>query len=599
MTDNSSVLYIFKFSAIDTNGQNVNSYFLASSKDECELFLDVLGYKNLNVVPLKEGEEVPDYNKPLDLSEIAIDFSYLSSALTSGKPLLDSVIEMSRKSDTNKHIYERLAYFIYKGDTLTVSMQKLGTVIPKEIIDEISIGELAGDIPSHLASIIKKYGKAPKKKKKKKKIFGKEKKKIIEGIDIHDDTAKIAADYKAKMFPFKYTAVDENGKKVTGYFDAESIDDCTHFLEHSKFTKIHVEPRKSYDVQIVLNKKISLSSISFDLTQLSTYLKAGIPLVEAVDILSKQAKTAASKNAYSRLVYDLLKGDNLSTAMLHQGTVFPKLLINMVKSAEMTGDLSSVLDDMAAYYEDISQTKKEMKSAAVYPIFVLVLAIGVLVFMLVKIVPTFATLYETNGATLPDITLFVLNASDFFKTKWMYIVGTISIVAIIFTLCYKNIREFRKAMQSFAMHLPGIGKLIIYSEIYNFTKTFASLLNHGVFITDSMQILSNITDNEVYKDIIAKTLVNLAKGNSISESFKGEWAFPTVAYHMLVTGESTGQLGLMMEKVSEHYKQLHRTAIDQFKSMIEPVMILLVAVLVGIILISIVYPMFGIYEQIK
>ena len=149
------------------------------------------------------------------------------------------------------------------------------------------------------------------------------------------------------------------------------------------------------------------------------------------------------------------------------------------------------------------------------------------------------------------------------------------------------------------MRMPVFGNIIIYKEVYNFTKTFASLINHGVFITDSMEILSKITTNEVYIHIIDKTMKNLAKGNSVSEAFKGEWAFPEIAYQMLVTGENTGQLGLMMEKVSEHYQMLHKTAVDQLKSMIEPAMIILLAGIVGVLLLAIITPMFDIYNQIN
>ena len=136
-------------------------------------------------------------------------------------------------------------------------------------------------------------------------------------------------------------------------------------------------------------------------------------------------------------------------------------------------------------------------------------------------------------------------------------------------------------------------------EIANFTKTFASLLNHGVFITDSMEILSKITNNEVYKRIISKCLENLGKGDSVSSAFKGEWAIPVVAYEMIVTGESTGQLGNMMEKVAGHFQMLHKNVIDQMKSLVEPLLICFLAVVVGIILISIIQPMFSIYSQVQ
>ena len=164
---------------------------------------------------------------------------------------------------------------------------------------------------------------------------------------------------------------------------------------------------------------------------------------------------------------------------------------------------------------------------------------------------------------------------------------------------FKKVKSFRTVVQIIMMHLPVFGNIIIYNEIANFTKTFASLINHGVFITDSMEILSKITTNEVYIRIINKTLVNLGKGETISSAFKGEWAIPVVAYEMIVTGETTGQLGNMMEKVASHFQMLHKNVIDQMKSLIEPILICFLAVVVGIILISIIQPMFSIYSQVK
>ena len=140
---------------------------------------------------------------------------------------------------------------------------------------------------------------------------------------------------------------------------------------------------------------------------------------------------------------------------------------------------------------------------------------------------------------------------------------------------------------------------MIYSEVSTFTRTFSSLLNHNVFITDSMDILSKITNNEVYKEIIGRTIVNLSKGGKISDSFKGEWAFPVVAYEMLVTGESTGQLGVMMSKVAQHYTRLHNNATTTMKSLIEPIVLVFLAVVVGFIVMSIIMPMFDLYGTVQ
>lgn len=416
----------------------------------------------------------------------------------------------------------------------------------------------------------------------------------LEGIKKHEHVKETRA-----LFPFRYKAKTAMGKKVTGIMQAENINDCKQFLQLQGYTNIDVKPKGKLDIDIVLNKKIPVGDLAFDLTQLSTYIKAGIPLVESVKILSNQASKPAAKTAYQKLLYNLLKGDNLSDAMDKQGEVFPALLINMVRAAEMTGDLTTILDDMADYYESIEQVKKQMISAMTYPVIVIVLAIGVLLFMLWYLVPQFVDLYEGQGANLPTITLAIIGASNFLKNNYLTLIIIILLTIIIFAFCYTHFKKFKSIVQTILMKIPGIGKIIIYKEVYNFTKTFASLINHGVFITDSMDILSKITSNEVYKRIIANTMDNLSKGNAVSEAFKGEWAFPEIAYQMLVTGENTGQLGLMMEKVSEHYQALHKSAVDQLKSMIEPVMIIILAGIVGVLLLAIITPMFDIYNQIN
>ena len=449
-------------------------------------------------------------------------------------------------------------------------------------------------------------------KKKRKRLFSKkeEPKDEIEKVDTPNlekkqepiaDSGISKRDEHAPEKPlikYRYVVINAIGKKENGTFEAESENEVRSFLASQDYEVVSVTVRPPYDIDINDHAKMKVADLSFSLTQLSTYIKAGIPLVDAVKILAQQASKPNQRLAYQRLLYDLLKGDNLSDAMDKQENVFPSLLINMVRSAEMTGDLTSILDDMAEYYESMEQVRKEMKSAMTYPAFVIVLAIGVLVFMLIYLVPQFVTLYEGQGASLPAITLFIINSSNFLKNNYIMIIVVILVTILVFWYLYTRIKSFRRVVQTIIMKLPAFGNMIIYKEVYNFTKTFASLINHGVFITDSMEILSKITTNEIYKHIISKTMTNLAKGNTISESFKGEWAFPEIAYQMLVTGESTGQLGLMMEKVSEHYQALHKSAVAQLKSMIEPIMIIVLAGIVGVLLLSIITPMFDIYNQI-
>lgn len=404
---------------------------------------------------------------------------------------------------------------------------------------------------------------------------------------------------KRNLISYRYIVRNTQGKKENGTFEAENISEVKNFLLSQDYKIISIEVRKKYDIDLFENSKIKPASLSFFLTQLSTYIKAGIPLVDSVRILAKQTTKRNEKKAFEKIVYELLKGEDLSEALENQEKVFPKLLINMVKTAEMTGDLPTVLDDMADYYSSMDKTRRQMISAMIYPSVVLTIAVGVLVFMLAYLVPQFVGLYEEQDAQLPAITLAIMHASDFLKTNYPIIIVVLIVIIITFIYCYKAVKSFRTFIQKLLMHIPIMKDIIIYNEVANFTKTFASLLNHGVYITDSMEVLSKITNNEVYKKIINKCLRNLGKGESISQSFKGEWAFPIVAYEMLVTGENTGQLGQMMEKVADHFQMLHKNIIDRLKSLLEPIMICVLALIVGVILLAIITPMFDIYGQIK
>jgi type IV pilus assembly protein PilC len=421
-------------------------------------------------------------------------------------------------------------------------------------------------------------------------------------VELPDDPSVITdrrEKIKRPTIDYRYTIINGVGKKEQGTFEAESENDVRNFLLAQDYQVLEVKERSKFDIDVGANRKMGASDLSFSLTQLSTYIKSGIPLADSVKILAKQTKKQSLKKSFNQLVYQLLKGESLSDAMSMQGNIYPKLLINMVKTAEMTGDLPSILDDMSEYYTSMDQTHKQMKSAMTYPIVVLTIAFGVLIFMLTYLVPQFSSMFEENGATMPALTLAILALSEFIKTNWLYLI--LGVVLIIFTFIelYKKVKKFRETVQIILMHTPIFKNIIIYNEIANFTKTFASLLNHGVFITDSMEILSKITNNEVYKRIINKTLENLGKGDSISSAFKGEWAIPVVAYEMIVTGETTGQLGNMMEKVAGHFQMLHKNVIDQMKSLVEPLLICFLAVVVGVILVSIIQPMFSIYSQIS
>lgn len=403
---------------------------------------------------------------------------------------------------------------------------------------------------------------------------------------------------------YRYTALGPDGKQVSNIFYAFSKVEVYTFLENEGYKVFKIETsdfieRLYGETSFFGKRKIKIKDIVFWLQQLSTYLKSGIPLTDSMRILSKQmGKNKNIKRSFDSIVYNLTLGESFSVSMEKQGDAFPSLLINMVKSAEATGDLEGTLDEMADYYKATETTRKEMISALTYPCLVIVFSIAVVIFILLYLIPQFVSIYETAGVKLNPITSFIIVASEFLQANLLYILLVVAIFITVIVVLYKNVKAFRYFMQTALMKIPVIGKIIIYKEMMIFTKTFSSLLRNNVFITDSMDILGKITSNEIYREIMINTINYIGRGEKISSAFQGHWAIPEVAYYMMVTGESTGELAEMMGKVSDYYAEQHKMIVDSLKTLIEPILIIFLAVVVGGIMIAVIVPMFSLYQEI-
>ncbi len=404
---------------------------------------------------------------------------------------------------------------------------------------------------------------------------------------------------------YEYVVEDKEGKTIKGYFEAFSKVEVNSYLVNEGYKVFSIRTSKAiqffHGPNMSFHGRFKTKDLIFMLAQLSTYLKAGIPLADSVKILTRQfQKNKNYKKILDGVFYDLSVGKSFSEALEKQGDAFPRLLINMIKTAEMTGELPETLDDMEEYYTESEATRKAMVSAMMYPVIIFIVAIAVGLFIMLYVVPRFVEIYESmDQAQIPGITLFVLWLSDFLSNYAILIGIVVIVILIIIIYLYRNVKSVRSSLQWFAMHIPAVGNVIIYNEVTMFTKTFASLLAHNVFITDTMDILSKVSNNEIYKQMINNAITNISKGGKVSEAFKDQWAFPIPAYEMIVTGEKTGQLPEMMEKVAAYYQDLHKNAVSRIKTFIEPVMIILLTVMVGVIVLSIVVPMFNMYSTIQ
>ena len=405
------------------------------------------------------------------------------------------------------------------------------------------------------------------------------------------------------VYEFTVRNVKGNNQIFKGTMTGYSKLDINAFLLNEGYEVYDIRTSKmlnfiNADSNSIFARKISTKDLIFFLTQLSTYLKAGITLNEGMKILTTQMKNKERQRTYKSICYELSLGETFSNALAKQGNLFPALLINMIRAAEATGTLQETLEDMGNYYTEVNNTHKEMVSALTYPVIVLFFSIIVVTFIIIYVVPQFTKIYAQQDVTIQGLTLFLVNLSEFLSNNLALLILLFALTMFILYVAYKKVKAFRTAVQEISMKIPVFKNVIIYNEITIFAKTFASLLRNNVYITDSMGILSKITNNEIYKAIMYKTIDNIVQGEKISDAFKDHWAVPDVAYYMIVTGESTGQLADMMQKVSDYYQVMHKNIINQLKSLIEPIMIVFLALMVGSILLAVIVPMFTLYNNI-
>ncbi len=484
--------------------------------------------------------------------------------------------------------------FSIKNNSLKIKdISKNNSLLPVTKVDKVKNSKKI-DIRAEKKKINKENKKTNKKEASKKLIEDRKSLLVELSKDIKRENKKIT---------YRYIAKSPEGKFVKGTFLGYSKLDVNSFLINEGYTVYQIKSSKwidfLYGQSNTFGIKMKNKDLIFWLTQLATYIKAGIPLTESMRILSKQMNNRGKKRIFENVVYQLTLGETFSSSLEKQGNVFPSLLINMLKAAEATGELEETLDDMANYYTEIETTRKQMISAMTYPLIITIFSFAVIVFILLYVIPQFINVYDQAGIQIHGFTLAIVNISVFLKNNISFILlGLILLISIIIFL-YKKIKSFRTIIQKTLMKMPIIGKIIIYNEITIFTKTFSSLLKNNVLITESIGILTKVTKNEIYKNIMFNTISNITKGEKISEAFKDQWAIPDVAYYMIVTGESTGELPEMLGTVSKYYQEQHRNLVNNLKAFIEPIMIVSLAIIVGTIILAVIIPMFDLYNSIS
>ncbi|MCM3619317.1 type II secretion system F family protein [Sutcliffiella horikoshii] len=401
------------------------------------------------------------------------------------------------------------------------------------------------------------------------------------------------------MPKFTYTGRNTAGKQ-TGNIISSSRREAFVMLKEKGIRVMNLEevPESIFTKEITIGNPVKLRDFVIFLRQFSTLIRAGISVVEATNVLAQQTSSKALKRVLFDVEEEMKQGNPLSEAAAKHPKVFSTMFINMIKAGEASGALDDTLDRLATQFEKQNETRQKIVSALTYPLVLGVIAIGVVIFLLVGVVPTFVAMFSDFGADLPLITRFVLGASEWMQSFWWLFL--LLVFGAIMGLMAMNKQKQTKYYIDYALlRIPIFGPLLQKAVIARLTRTLSSLFSSSVPILQAISIVEKIVENEVIAKVLANSKIELEKGESLTGPMKDHWAFPPLVTQMITIGESTGSLDSMLDKIAEFYEKEVDYATDRLKSLIEPLMIVVLAVIVGTIVTSILVPMFDIFNHIQ
>ncbi|HWJ79665.1 MAG TPA: type II secretion system F family protein [Niallia sp.] len=401
------------------------------------------------------------------------------------------------------------------------------------------------------------------------------------------------------MARYRYSGRDRRGKKQ-GVVTAQSKREAMVQLKEKgiKVTEITEIPETLLTKEITFGSTVKLQDFVIYLRQFATLIKAGISVVEATSILAEQTESKALRKALLVVEQDLKDGNPLSTATAKHKKVFSSMFVNMIRAGEATGSMDETLERLANHFEKQHYTKQKIISALTYPIAIAIIAFIVVIFLLVSVVPTFVDMFADFGSELPAITKFVLSASEFMQKFW-WLVGLLVVGMVVGITLVKNNKSSKYYLDYFLLRLPIFGKILQKAAIARMTRTLSSLFSSSVPILQAISIVENIIENEVIAKVLVKSRSALEQGQSLTVPMKAHWVFPPLVTQMIAIGEETGSLDEMLAKVADFYEKEVDTATDRLKSLIEPIMIVFLASIVGTIVSSILIPMFEIFNHVQ
>jgi len=396
---------------------------------------------------------------------------------------------------------------------------------------------------------------------------------------------------KQELIIFSWEGMDKSGSRIKDNISARTETLARAELRRQGFKVIRIK-KKSSSMLSLSKRKINTKDIAIFSRQLATMLSAGVPLVQAFDIVGRGHDNPSMQDLLMTIKADVEGGNTLADSLAKHPDQFDELFCNLVHSGEQAGVLESLLHKIAEYKEKTESIKGKIKKALTYPIAILVVSFIVTAVLLVFVVPQFEELFKGFGAELPAFTQMVVNMSRFLQHYWWMVLGILIAVGFVLSNLKRKSKAFNEGLDRFVLHIPVVGAIIRKAAIARFARTLSTMSSAGVPLVEALQSVSGATGNIVYGNAVLTMRDEVATGHQLQLVMRQLGIFPNMVVQMVAIGEESGSLDNMLGKVADFYEEEVDNAVDSLSSLLEPLIMSVLGIIVGGLIIAMYLPIF-------
>ena len=399
------------------------------------------------------------------------------------------------------------------------------------------------------------------------------------------------------MGSFSYVAIDKMGKEKKGSVEADDKEKALAAVKAQGLTPVSVTPQSflTKDINISVSKGTTVRERSLFCRQFTSILRAGVTIIDALGMLSEQTENKGFAKAIKDVQVSIQKGETLGNSMRKIPEYFPPMLVNLVDAGEASGSLDTSLERMAIQFEKDAKLQGMIKKAMVYPMVVCCVAVLVVIVMLAYVVPTFMEMFADLDIEMPKLTLMVMAASDWVKGH-LILIAVIIVALVVGFKYFSQTKRGKSVLGYIGVKLPALANFTVKTSASRLARTLSTLLYAGLPLVEAIEITAHTMDNILFEEALMEAKEEVLKGVPLSEPLKTSGLFPPMVVHMVKIGEDTGDMEAMLEKMADYYDEEVELATQSLMAALEPMIILFLAIIVGVLVGSVVAPMLSLYQ---